>query len=81
MSDLSTHRRGEVLGMDREGGDNESENGRLVIKALVPLKELVGYSSALRSMTAGNGVFAMDYRGYRIMAGSQDKVLTQVRGY
>jgi elongation factor G len=45
-----TSRRGRVMGMD-------TENGRSVVTALVPLAEMQRYSNDLRSMTAGRGVY------------------------
>lgn len=49
IGDLQT-RRGIVMGMDTEGHYQK-------IKARVPLAELYGYSSALRSLTQGRGKF------------------------
>ncbi len=48
LGDLSG-RRGRIQGM-------ESEGGRSTIRAQVPLAELFGYATALRSMTQGRGV-------------------------
>jgi elongation factor G len=56
LSDFNT-RRGRVQGMD-------SENGRSVITAQVPLAEMQRYSNVLRAMTQGRGVFSMVYSHY-----------------
>ncbi|MFN0207529.1 MAG: elongation factor G [Planctomycetota bacterium] len=50
-------RRGRIIGMDAEGDHT-------LIRALVPLKELQQYSTQLRSVTAGEGTFAMEFDHY-----------------
>jgi len=59
MSDLNT-RRGRVQG-------TESERGRTVILAQVPLAEMLRYTTHLRSMTGGRGVFSMEFDHYEIV--------------
>ena len=56
MGDMNT-RRGRVQG-------TESERGRTVIVAHVPLAEMLRYTTQLRSMTGGRGVFTMDFDHY-----------------
>ncbi len=56
ISDL-TSRRGRVLGMD-------TEKGRSVVTAHVPLAEMQRYSNDLRSMTGGRGVYTMTFDRY-----------------
>jgi elongation factor G len=51
-------RRGRVEGMDDVGG-----NGKMV-KAFVPLAEMFGYSTTLRSMTQGRGNYSMFFDHY-----------------
>lgn len=58
MGDLSS-RRGRVLGMEQ--GERE---GVTVVKAQVPLAEMDGYVTVLRSMTQGKGVFNMSFTSY-----------------
>jgi elongation factor G len=50
-------RRGKVLGVDAKPGSQ-------VIKALVPLAEVLRYSPDLRSMTSGRGSFTMAFSHY-----------------
>lgn len=50
-------RRGKVLGVD-------AKPGMQVIKALVPLAEVLRYSPDLRSMTSGRGSFTMAFSHY-----------------
>lgn len=56
MGDISS-RRGKILGMDSDGQFQ-------VIKALVPLAELYKYSSQLRSLTQGRGLFKRKFSHY-----------------
>ena len=40
--------------------DTHSHSSMVVIDAMVPLAEMFGYSSEIRSMTAGRGTFVME---------------------
>lgn len=57
MGDLSG-RRGIVQGMDDQVG------GIKVIKAEVPLAEMFGYSTQLRSLTQGRATYSMEFKHY-----------------
>jgi elongation factor G len=57
MGDLSS-RRGMVQGMDDMSG------GGKVVKAEVPLAEMFGYSTALRSATQGRATYTMEFKHY-----------------
>ena len=57
MGDLNK-RRGRVLGM------NPDHNGNTVIEADVPMLEIYGYSTDLRSMTGGSGNFSYEFARY-----------------
>ena len=52
-----TSRRGVLQG-------TESRNGSVIINAEVPLSEMFGYATALRSSTQGRGVFTMEFSHY-----------------
>jgi len=56
MGELSS-RRGQVQGMDEHFG------GR-IIRAEVPLAEMFGYSTALRSLTQGRATYSMEFAHY-----------------
>ncbi|MET0265347.1 MAG: elongation factor G [Duganella sp.] len=58
MGDL-TARRGMVQGMDEIAG-----GGGKIIRALVPLAEMFGYSTTLRSLTQGRATYTMEFRHY-----------------
>jgi len=53
-----------------------------VISALVPLSEMFGYATKLRSLTQGRAVFTMEFSRYEEMPESlSKKILTKVKGY
>ena len=59
MGDISS-RRGLLQGMD----DNPA--GGKMIKAEVPLSEMFGYSTTLRSMSQGRATYSMEFKHYSI---------------
>jgi elongation factor G len=69
MGDL-TARRGHIVAMDQVG------NGR-VIRALVPLAEMFGYTTALRSMTQGRAQNTMEPSHYDFVPRNILEELTQ----
>jgi elongation factor G len=58
MGDLSS-RRGLVQGMDEIAG-----GGGKIIKAEVPLSEMFGYATSLRSATQGRATYTMEFKHY-----------------
>jgi elongation factor G len=73
MGDLNS-RRGRVQGMDP--GD-----GQTVVKAQVPLAEMLTYSQTLRSITGGRGDFHMEYSHYdEIPKQIQEKLIQAFAG-
>ncbi|MDX1384598.1 MAG: elongation factor G [Thermoanaerobaculia bacterium] len=71
MSDLS-QRRGRPQGMDAGG------NGSQIVKATVPLAEMLDYSQALTSMTQGRSSFTMVYSHYEeVPRQIQEKIIAQ----
>ncbi|BBL79587.1 elongation factor G [Rubrobacter xylanophilus] len=56
MGDLSS-RRGQIQGMDSRGNSQ-------VIRAMVPLAEMFGYATSLRSRTQGRATFTMQFDHY-----------------
>ena len=55
-------RRGEILGMEMRPGNAQAVN------AMVPLAEMFGYATDLRSATQGRGVFTMEFDHYARVA-------------
>ena len=62
MGDLNS-RRGRISGMDAKGGSQ-------VIKAQVPMAEVLKYASDLTSMTSGRGLFSMEFSHYEEVPGN-----------
>ncbi|UUZ70413.1 hypothetical protein LP416_09835 [Polaromonas sp. P2-4] len=58
MGDLST-RRGMVQGMEDIAG-----GGGKLVRAEVPLSEMFGYSTTLRSLTQGRATYTMEFKHY-----------------
>ena len=78
IGDLSS-RRGMIQGSETD------PNGEVIINALVPLSEMFGYSSDLRSMSAGKASFTMEFEKYtecpsniseKVMAERKEKLLS-----
>ncbi|MDX2168526.1 MAG: elongation factor G, partial [Deltaproteobacteria bacterium] len=70
IGDLNS-RRGKVLGVDPKVGSQ-------VIRALVPMAEVLRYSPDLRSMTSGRGAFTMEFDHYEeLPAHLVDKVVKE----
>ncbi|ENY91143.1 elongation factor G [Enterocloster clostridioformis] len=66
MGDLN-RRRGRVLGM------NSNHNGKQVIEADIPMSELFGYNTDLRSMTGGLGDYSYEFSRYKQAPGDVQK--------
>src|SRR2546423_12532261 len=60
MGDLNS-RRGRIQGMDNKGGNT-------VVKAEVPMSEMLTYGADLTSMTQGRGSFNMGMHHYAVVA-------------
>ncbi|CAI0449262.1 unnamed protein product [Linum tenue] len=65
-------RKGVIVGNDQDGDDS-------VITAHVPLNNMFGYSTSLRSMTQGKGEFTMEYKEH--LPVSQDVQVQLVNAY
>jgi elongation factor G len=52
-------RRGNILGMEMRQGNAQA------VRAMVPLAEMFGYATELRSATQGRGVFSMEFDHYQ----------------
>ena len=72
MGDLN-RRRGRVLGM------NSDHHGKQVIEADIPMSELYGYNTDLRSMTGGIGVFEYEFTRYEQAPGDVQKKEVEAR--
>ena len=70
-----TKRRGQVEGMDT------ARTGARIVKAKVPLSEMFGYVTALRTITSGRATSSMEFSHYEAVSSAIAKaVLTEVGG-
>ena len=73
MSDISSKRRGTVMGMNAEGGMQ-------TVEAEVPLAEMSTYAIDLRSMTQGRGSFTLEFSRYsEAPAAVQQKIIDEAK--
>jgi elongation factor G len=73
---------GDVVGdLNRRRGqiqNQESSGSTVIVRALVPLKEMFGYISHLRSMTKGRASFTMQFHHYEpVPRNIADEILTR----
>ena len=72
MGDLNS-RRGRIQGMDNKGGNT-------VVKAEVPMAEMLAYGVDLTAMTQGRGSFNMEMHHYDVVPGQlQEKIIEKAR--
>jgi elongation factor G len=72
MGDLNS-RRGRIQGMDNRAGNT-------VVKAEVPMAEMLTYGVDLTSMTQGRGSFSMEMNHYDVMPGQlQEKIIEKAK--
>jgi elongation factor G len=73
MGDLNS-RRGRIQGMDNKGGNT-------IVKAEVPMAEMLTYGADLTSMTQGRGSFNMEMHHYDMVPGQlQEKIIDKAKG-
>ncbi len=73
MGDLSS-RRGKLQGTEQRGNSQ-------VVRAQVPLAEMFGYATDLRSRTQGRATYTMQFDSYQQAPASiQEEIVTRVRG-
>jgi elongation factor G len=73
MGDLSS-RRGRIEGMEHRAGSQ-------VIKAIVPLAEMFGYATEMRSNTQGRAEYSMHFARYEeVPRGTADEIIARVQG-
>jgi elongation factor G len=72
MGDLNS-RRGRIQGMDNKGGNT-------LVKAEVPMSEMLTYGVDLTSMTQGRGSFSMEMHHYDVVpAQQQEKIIEKAK--
>jgi elongation factor G len=65
-------KRGQIEGMDERGMDK-------VVRAMVPLSEMFGYATNLRSMTEGRANFSMEFGKYEVVPNNIAKEIADAR--
>jgi len=67
-------RRGKIEELEMRGGSR-------VVKALVPLEEMFGYATTLRTFTQGRGVFSMEFFQYDTMPSPiMEEIIARIEG-
>ena len=77
MGDINGHlssKRGQIEGMEPRGTDMQT------INALVPLSEMFGYTTTLRSMTEGRGQMTMEFDHYAVVPPNVAEEIKEARG-
>ncbi len=75
IGDLNS-KRARILGME------PGLEGLQVVKAQVPLAEMFGYSTSLRSATQGRASFTMQYATYDLVPGRvAEQIIKRIKGY
>jgi len=73
VGDLNS-RRGKIEGLEMRGGSR-------VIRGLVPMAEMFGYATVLRTLTQGRGVFSMEFFRYEVApAQVSEEIIARIEG-
>jgi elongation factor G len=77
MGDINGHlasKRGQIEGMEPRGVDMQT------VHAKVPLSEMFGYTTTLRSMTEGRGQMTMEFDHYAVVPPNVAETIKEARG-
>ena len=74
IGDIS-RRRGRVEGQEPQGN-----TGNVIVRALVPLANMFGYATDLRSNTQGRGTFSMEFHNYEQVPANVEKEIIEKSG-
>jgi elongation factor G len=67
-------RRGKIEKMEMRGGSR-------VVRAFVPLTEMFGYATILRTLTQGRGLFSMEFYQYKVIPSNiMEEIIARVEG-
>jgi elongation factor G len=73
VGDLNS-RRGKIEGLEMRGGSR-------VLRGLVPMAEMFGYATVLRTLTQGRGVFSMEFFRYEIVPPQvAEEIIARIEG-
>ena len=54
--------------------------GNVIVRAIVPLANMFGYATDLRSNTQGRGTFSMEFQKYEQVPGNVEKEIIEKAG-
>jgi len=74
IGDIS-RRRGRVEGQEPQGN-----TGNVIVRAVVPLANMFGYATDLRSNTQGRGTFSMEFQKYEQVPANVEKEIIEKSG-
>lgn len=74
IGDIS-RRRGRIEGQEPQGN-----TGNVIVRAVVPLANMFGYATDLRSNTQGRGTFSMEFQKYEQVPGNVEKEIIEKAG-
>ncbi len=74
IGDIS-RRRGRIEGQEPMGN-----TGNVIVRAIVPLANMFGYATDLRSNTQGRGTFSMEFQKYEQVPGNVEKEIIEKAG-
>jgi len=74
IGDIS-RRRGRVEGQEPQGN-----TGNVIVRAVVPLANMFGYATDLRSNTQGRGTFSMEFQKYEQVPANVEKEIIEKAG-
>ena len=74
IGDIS-RRRGRIEGQEPQGN-----TGNVIVRALVPLANMFGYATDLRSNTQGRGTFSMEFHNYEQVPANIEKEIIEKSG-
>mmetsp|Transcript_22746 Transcript_22746/g.51030 ORF Transcript_22746/g.51030 Transcript_22746/m.51030 type:complete len:141 (+) Transcript_22746:1714-2136(+) len=72
-----------IGGLNKRGGlilnsDLNDDASQVLIKSEVPLSEMFGYSTVIRSSTQGKGEFSMEYKQHQPVSKEQQEALIKL---
>lgn len=64
LSDLNANRRAQIQQVSSLSCSSRNTNTKSIVSAIVPLEKMIGYASAIRSLTKGEGSFSITFDKY-----------------
>eukprot|EP00160_Parvularia_atlantis_P005231 Unigene14469_Nuclearia_a/m.43608 Unigene14469_Nuclearia_a/g.43608 ORF Unigene14469_Nuclearia_a/g.43608 Unigene14469_Nuclearia_a/m.43608 type:complete len:257 (-) Unigene14469_Nuclearia_a:42-812(-) len=81
LADLTGVRRGRIVAITHSRSSaSEHAHNAVQVDAEAPLEAMVGYSTALRSLSSGNASFSLQFATYRVLAGPHQAAVLEKHG-